>query len=240
MPDTALDTHAEVHRFDIPYEALGMNRERIARGMGYSDGVLSDPFADDVDELLEEAPAFVSIQGGFRVFTPDEVQLERDRFDIDGHTFDTGRIIAGPLRGSDRLALFVATAGPGITRWSHELMDSGDILRGYFVDALGSETVERATDWLEEKIIAWSEAHGLHTTNRYSPGYCGWHVSEQHKLFDLLPEHFCNVTLTESALMQPTKSVSGIIGIGPKAKRRAYACSICDMKDCFRRNARVL
>ncbi|MCK7538940.1 MAG: hypothetical protein MZV63_52410 [Marinilabiliales bacterium] len=46
-------------------------------------------------------------------------------------------------------------------------------------------------------------------TNRFSPGYCGWDVAEQHKLFSFFKDNFCGITLTESALMNPVKSVSG-------------------------------
>jgi len=49
---------------------------------------------------------------------------------------------------------------------------------------------------------------------RFSPGYRGWHVHEQRKLFLLLkPEDKIGVTLTEGDLMIPEKSTSGIMGL---------------------------
>ncbi|MCK7517168.1 MAG: hypothetical protein MZV64_05325 [Ignavibacteriales bacterium] len=44
----------------------------------------------------------------------------------------------------------------------------------------------------------WRES-GLKTTNRFSPGYCGWHVSEQHNLFRLVPDNYCGITLNDIA-----------------------------------------
>lgn len=123
-----------------------------------------------------------------------------------------------------------------MTDWSQDLMGRQDHLQAYFVDALGSELVEKAADWVEERVIAWGLNRGRGTTNRYSPGYCGWSVSEQHKLFSLLPPDFCGISLTESALMQPEKSVSGVIGIGGAVRKEAYGCKICAMEDCFRRH----
>ena len=75
-------------------------------------------------------------------------------------------------------------------------------------------------------------------TNRYSPGYCGWQVAEQHKLFQLIPDNYCGIRLTESALMDPVKSVSGIIGIGENVKINPYTCRMCDMPDCVYRKVR--
>jgi hypothetical protein len=75
-------------------------------------------------------------------------------------------------------------------------------------------------------------------TNRYSPGYCDWNVGEQHKLFSFFPDNYCGIRLTPSALMDPVKSVSGIIGIGENVKRNDYTCRVCDMKDCIYRRSR--
>lgn len=227
---------ATTRHFSIPFDSLNITGTEVARSIGYTEATLSAPFAEDLDALVREAGNHASIEGGFQVFPPESVSLDRDAFHVEGLDFDTGRIIAGPLRGAASLVFFVVTAGPGFTAWSSALMRNKEHVLAYFVDALGSETVERATDWVEGKIEAWAGEQGWPISNRYSPGYCDWHVSEQHKLFSLLPDGFCGVTLTDTALMQPTKSVSGVIGIGGKAKKRAYACSICSMEDCFRRN----
>ena len=108
-------------------------------------------------------------------------------------------------------------------------------MRGYIIDAIASEYVEKSSAWLEDRVAEQAMLRRWKITNRHSPGYCDWPVSEQHKLFSLLPERFCGITLTESALMIPIKSLSGIIGLGPDVKRGAFQCSICDLKDCFRR-----
>ena len=109
------------------------------------------------------------------------------------------------------------------------------MMKTFIVDTIGSEIAEKAADSLEIELQKIVQQNDWKITNRYSPGYCDWQVSEQQKLFSLLPEHFCGISLTESSLMIPIKSVSGIIGLGPDVKREEYQCSICDMKDCFRR-----
>ena len=49
---------------------------------------------------------------------------------------------------------------------------------------------------------------------RFSPGYCGWHVSAQKKLFEYLKPEEIGIGLNESCLMQPLKSISGVIFTG--------------------------
>ncbi len=117
-------------------------------------------------------------------------------------------------------------------------MKEGDLLTGYIYDVIGSEIVESAADLMQNELEKTVISSGKKITNRYSPGYCGWDVTEQHKLFELVPSNFCGIRLTESALMDPIKSVSGIIGIGENVRFNPYTCNLCDNKNCIYGNAR--
>jgi hypothetical protein len=61
-------------------------------------------------------------------------------------------------------------------------------------------------------------------------------VADQHKLFSFFPANCCGISLTDSALMHPIKSVSGIIGLGKEVKFREYTCDLCSQVECFHRN----
>ena len=65
---------------------------------------------------------------------------------------------------------------------------------------------------------------GYGVSHPYSPGYCGWHVTQQKFFFSLLPEQPCGVRLSESSLMSPIKSVSGVIAVGERIVKRKYGC----------------
>jgi hypothetical protein len=93
-------------------------------------------------------------------------------------------------------------------------------------------------DRLQEALADQLGERGIRITNRYSPGYCEWHVSEQQKLFRLLPAGYCGVSLTDSSLMRPIKTVSGFIGVGPEVRRNAYTCGLCELQDCLYRRLR--
>jgi cobalamin-dependent methionine synthase I len=61
-------------------------------------------------------------------------------------------------------------------------------------------------------------------------------VSEQQKLFSFFPENFAGISLSDSSLMNPIKSVSGIAGIGTAVKYLGYACDDCTQADCVFRD----
>ena len=146
-------------------------------------------------------------------------------------------IIARQLRGATAFAFFVCTAGSEFEQYQQRLKQENDLLRTFLADALGSVIAERCADSMEESLQDSIEKLHWNRTNRFSPGYCGWPVSEQKKLFSLFPtEEPCGVRLLDSALMVPIKSVSGIIGVGPDVRRQDYTCGFCNMKNCFKRN----
>ena len=217
------------------FRDLAVDRAVVEKDLGYKNGGAPDPVRELIDEVLPETPSRIAVQCGFRILPPGIVSVADDSFTCNGVLFTVGPILAKQLRKSTSLAFFLATIGPQMEQWSSKLMAEGDMMRGYMVYAVASEVVEQASEWLEKRIAEYVKPLGWSISNRYSPGYCDWPVSEQHKLFSLLPYRFCGITLTPSALMVPIKSLSGVIGLGPDVKRGAYQCSICDLKDCFRR-----
>ena len=225
----------DVATFAPPLSDLGVDRNLVLSDLGYRDGEAPEMIGDLIDEILPLVPLHISLQCGYGILPAGSVSISDSAVACEGVEFSTGPIITNQLKRSTSVALFVSTAGPQLEHWSGELMAGGDMMRGYIIDAIASEYVEQASIWLEKQIAGHVESRGWKITNRYSPGYCDWPVSEQHKLFSLLPPKFCGITLTESALMVPIKSLSGIIGLGPDVKRGAFQCSICDLKDCFRR-----
>jgi hypothetical protein len=154
--------------------------------------------------------------------------------------FLCGSIIAGYLDGVERFAVFVTTAGAEYEAWLHELKASGDLVTEYLADALGSVIAEAAVTEIGRQLDRLTATTGESVSYPYSPGYCGWHIREQAKLFGLLPENPCGVRLTASSLMVPIKSVSGIYGLGTGIVRRGYACEVCALKTCYKRNQKTL
>jgi cobalamin-dependent methionine synthase I len=152
--------------------------------------------------------------------------------EIEGTRFRTGRIIRNMLKGAEEYAFFAVTAGPEPETLSKNLMKEGQFLEGYIVDLIATGIVESVADQLQEAVKSAARKDGFRITNRYSPGYCTWDVAEQQKLFGLLPGGCCGITLSESSLMLPIKSVSGIIGIGKEVKYRGYSCEHCSIEQC--------
>jgi cobalamin-dependent methionine synthase I len=222
----------DIFEVRIDFKDLKVSKTEVVSSLGYTDGILPAHFEKMIDAILDQLSNYCAVQAGYRILDVQKSENRNDGLVIGGSFFALQKIVASHLGKSEKAVLFVCTIGSGMETWAKKISGEGDIALSYLVDTVASVTVEHVADVLHDYIGKHMLALGLKITNRYSPGYCDWLVSEQHLLFSFLPAHFCGITLTESALMIPIKSVSGIIGAGRAVKRVDYMCNTCGMKDC--------
>jgi hypothetical protein len=224
----------EQNIFQIDFSDLEIKISDFSRLLGYAEDKIPDQVNSVLHEILSEAKIHVEIRGGYLIKDIVQMDIGQGIIKLGEAAFYPGKTICENIRGSERLICFLCTAGEGITKWASATMDT-DPLKFYIIDMLGSLIVENAVESFQSGIERALNQVGTNITNCYSPGYCGWKVVEQKKLFSLFPEGFCNISLNDSSLMTPMKSVSGIIGMGEQAEKRAYSCEICDAVDCIYR-----
>lgn len=225
----------ELREYTYRFDELEISTEIIEKFMGYEPGHAPEPIPQIIQEVLGIAHDYCEIKGGYLIQHQVAVNKDDKTITIGDTEFDVKKIITNQLGKMDIVALFACTAGNGIGEYSKELMHEGDFVKGYIADVVGSEIVESAMDKIQDALESNMQEDGLFITDRYSPGYCGWSVAEQQKLFSFFPKDFCGIKLSPSSLMLPIKSVSGIIGIGPNVRRKGYVCNYCDMVNCIYR-----
>lgn len=185
--------------------------------------------------LAELTSSDLEAVGGYCIGRIDTLDGRAGVLTVEGVRFEVGAQVCGYLKEAEKAALFLCTAGALFSDEAHALNAAGDFMEAYIIDAIGSLAVEQAMDRIHRALGEEQAACGLKITNRYSPGYCNWPLRDQRPLFRLVGENPTGIELSESCLMHPIKSVSGVIGIGAKARRRAYGCVICQNKTCIYR-----
>jgi hypothetical protein len=123
-------------------------------------------------------------------------------------------------RAADALALYTVTVGEAVSREIADRFALNDFALGVMLDSAASEGVElvgqQAEKLYERTLPPQGPPGGRRCIMRFSPGYCGWHISGQQKLFAALHPEEIGVTLTPSCLMKPLKSISGVIIAGDR------------------------
>ncbi len=218
--------------FHPEISVLSFDEMEVFRLLGYKDTPCPEDIATIVRELYQEGLDHMSPVCGYSLF---DLKVEKGIISCNSVNFQCGKLITRYFKNCGAIAVFAASLGPAMDKWSKNYFSNGDPLSGYICDVIGSVMAESTVDWLQDNIEKAANLRYQSITNRFSPGYCDWSVSEQHKLFSLFPDNYCGISLTPTSLMIPVKSVSGIIGLGESVRKMPYACSLCTMDNCIMR-----
>ena len=156
----------------------------------------------------------------------------KDTVTVEGITF-TSRILRDMLDKAERIFPYVVTCGTEIDACT---ASSSDYLQEFWIDAIKAEALKTARSFFREHIDSVYSPGKLSSINPGAGAADLWPIEEQHLLFTLLEdtEQTVGVSLTDSFLMLPNKSVSGILF---PAEISFAACQLCPRKVCRGRRA---
>ena len=132
----------------------------------------------------------------------------------------------------ERVFPYVVTLGAGVEDLEKA---SGDLLEKYYLDLIGNAAVANAREHLKKTLATRYALEGL---SYMGPGQLkDWPLGEQRSIFGLLGdvERAIGVTLNDSLLMIPRKSLSGIYF---PTEIPFMACQLCPRERCPSRKAR--
>lgn len=136
----------------------------------------------------------------------------------------TGEMPMRILKDSKQVISFVIS----LCGYTEMVEKAEDIMEQYFLDVWGSAYVEAAQGWLGRYLLEELRREGMSGTHLWSPGQHGFELSNQRTLFRLLEPEEIGCSLTESFMIVPVKSVSGIMGIvSPDAEGMPRPCDFC-------------
>jgi hypothetical protein len=186
---------------------------------------------DDVralERLSAEAQALARPKAAYR---PAYVaQQGEDNVTIDDVTLSS-RVLRVNLGKARRVFLYLATCGTELDAWAHSL---DDMLHRYWAEELKVQALRAATDALYVRI---QKDYQPGQTTIMNPGsLADWPLSQQRPFFQLMSDAAAqiDITLSDSCLMTPNKSVSGIRF---PTETGFESCQLCPMPDCPGRRA---
>ncbi len=141
--------------------------------MGYKPGETPEPVIHIAARVLEELSGSHEAKSEYKIFDDISFNQTEHTLRIENKIFNIHKIIFGQMKKAASAALFICTAGEVTGARSRSLMQSGDLLKGYIYDLIGSIVVESAADMMQKELKERMAAEGYNITNRFSPGYCG-------------------------------------------------------------------
>jgi hypothetical protein len=138
---------------------------------------------------------------------------------------------------SKKCAIIGATLGLEVDRQIN-IYSKTHLTRSIILDACATAAIESYCDNVQENIRQEAIERGYFITNRFSPGYGDFPIELQGEISRVLKLYeTIGVSVTESFLMTPRKSVTAIIGLqNTPCITQNYNCNCCYKKEClFRR-----
>lgn len=193
---------------------------------------LSAPSARAGAELLEASLSVARPKVIYRVCYIDE--RSRDGVELEGIRF-ASEVLSQNLREVERVFPYIATCGAELDTIT---ISRDDVFAGYMLEGLKEMALQQAIHCLRNHL---AETYGLDpqrmsTMNPGSGNREVWPIGQQRQLFQLLGdvEPAIGVRLTDSFLMIPNKTVSGILF---PTDVPFTSCQLCTRRICPRRRA---
>ena len=187
------------------YAAPPLDRREILRYLRTNE--VTGELETELTKALDEALPQLSYRLCYAEFP---VSMESGAVDL-GFTRVASRDLAKNLAGCTHAVVFAATVGLGLDRLIARYSSLSPV-RALCLQAIGAERIESLCDVFETELC-YATFHGrIHA--RFSPGYGDLPLDFQRELFRLLdcPRRI-GLSLNESLLMSPSKSVTALIGI---------------------------
>jgi len=211
---------------------IQIDKEEVLRYLGYqAKHEVAPRVLSLVDGHIQSASQLIEPQYSYVI--RDVERVEGARVFLGDVVFES-RIIAKLMRRCQKAAIFAVTIGGLLERKVQQLAKEGRVLDAAIVDAVGSEAAERAAAAVQKRVSEIANAQGLGISLRFSPGYCDWDIRQQAMVFRALNGRSAGIRLTDSCLMVPRKSISGVIGMSPHGGELEgwSPCKTCKQRNC--------
>jgi len=185
-------------------------------------------YVQEIKGLASDAQA---VGGPKALYNVAFIQSRGDDYVVIDDVVLTSRVLRVNLDSAHRVFAYVATCGVELDEWANSI---DDVLHRYWADTIKEMALRSAIRALDEHLVA---RYRPRRTATMSPGrLADWPLREQGALFTLLgnPRDAIGVQLTDSFLMIPTKSVSGIRF---PTEESFESCQLCPREHCPGRRA---
>jgi len=212
----------------ISSNEISLDAEDVLRGQGIDPDRARSGLITSAENVIDDLPELLSLGAVYDVLPVQG--FHHKTIELEGGFAFEGPLVARALAGAEKVALAVCTIGIALEERMTELF-SEDPVRAMALDGAGVAALGVVSDAVIAEVREIAENHQWGSGMRAQPGQEGWPIQQQKVLFECLNTDGIGVSLTNSYLMIPRKSVSFVIGMGPDMRPDAVACDFCSKRN---------
>ena len=186
-----------------------------------------------IEDAAQEALLTITPRSSYRLYDYD---CQKGAIKAAAELPLTGKSIQKHLAGCEKVLAVSATIGPEIVEAITRHFEEGRYAHSVLLDAAATEAVEETANALEKMLSPKIKAQGFASRWRFSPGYGDWPLEAQQDFMPLTGAEEIGITLTESMMLFPRKSITALIGLyRPEiisSSTTSPGCQSCGQKDC--------
>ena len=199
-------------------------------------------------ELADWARRWYAENGRPWIFarSADSLEYFGDKIILSGTEFFSERLLAQFRTAKAHDAMLVAaSAGAECETYARECWQQGRPDEYFFLEMYGSAVVEYLVTHAAGRVCAWAEQNNMAVLPHYSPGYTGWPVSDQPKLWNVMRDDAslpADLEVMESGMLRPKKSLLTVFGLTRHPEKvlpgsKLIPCENCSLPNCQYRRA---
>ena len=209
--------------------------DKVLRGMGGDPAQLRarrPELVETAEWAIAEGSSLIEARISYSLF--EVVSLSHERLSLGDGKILSGSLIIEHLAPSKQVAAILCTIGDPLEEVVSQLIME-DPVRGLALDGLANAAIEVLANKICHLLEEQAHESGLSTTIPLSPGMVGWPVDiGQRQIFSLVDAASIGVTLEESSMMRPRKSLSMVVGFGEEFTTKSRTCDYCSLKETCR------
>lgn len=219
---------------------ISVDKSEVLRYLGHNGQEIDKDLNLRINECIQETKKEIDTKYVYEIYDiKNDLDLNTIKFENTNLTLKS-KDVSELLKDCDKCVLMCATLGfnieKNIRRYSYN-----DLTKGVIVDACATTSIEEICDLIQDNILQEISKGGKSLTMRYSPGYGDLDISANRDILKVLDAHRrIGVTVTNTGIMIPRKSVVALIGItNKKVKKVKRTCENCSNRfNCeYRRKA---
>jgi hypothetical protein len=226
----------EVSKMPVIKMPVRVVKHDVFKYLGYKtlkDQKRSPLLEKEIDKALYTALSIIKPHASYDYFN---FSIDKENMKVifkEGPIF-SGKYIIEKLEKAEKIAAVFLTVGDQIEKRSADYFSNGDYLTGLIYDAIGSVALYDLKSNFFRKLCERARLAGNGLTMGLSPGSDGWPIEDQTSVFKLLDGESIGVTLKESMMMTPVKTISVVYGIGKELAipDEDHNCGKCNLKNC--------
>ena len=209
--------------------SVTVEKSEVLRYLGHNGQEIDNDLNSKINQCIKETKKEIDTKYIYEIYDiKNDLDLNTIEFK-NTNLILKSKDISELLRDCDKCVLMCATLGfnieKNIRRYSYN-----NLTKGIIIDACATTSIEEVCDLVQDSILDKVAKEEKSLTMRYSPGYGDLDISANRDILNVLDAHRkIGVTVTNTGIMIPRKSVVALIGITNekigKVKRTCENCS---------------